>query len=444
MTAPRVQHVDLGYRPRPWQAEFHRGFKRWNVAVLHRRAGKTILAVMALIDKALRFEGQAGRFGYIAPFLNQAKSIAWGPLKSYITKIPGVKVNESELWVELPHNGARIRLYGGDNAEALRGGYFDFIVLDELKDLKPEVWDDIIRPALADRKGGALFMGTPSGINLLSETYYKALRSDEWNVCLRTVYDTDALPADEIASAKAEMSEQAFAREFLCDFNAGADDQLIPIDLVESACRRAYDAGQYNHAGKVLGVDVAFADDGDRSVIFPRQGLVAFKPKWWRGLDNMALADQVMRAWDKWDADACFIDAGRGEGVWSRMQQLGYAPIMVNFGGTPSNPRYVNKKTEMAFALRQWLMDGGQIPDLPELKQDLCTPKYDSNNAANKLALESKKAIAKRGLPSPDLFDALALTFAYPVNPMPAAERMGVVKSERGRLVQDYDPHANL
>lgn len=409
------KNIDLGYRPRPWQAEFHKNRKRWNVAVLHRRAGKTILALMTLIDEALRFDKPAGRFGYIAPFLNQSKAIAWAPLLAFVGNIPGLRKNESELWIELPHNGARIRLYGGDNAEALRGGYFDFIVLDELKDLKPEVWHDIIRPALADRNGGALFMGTPSGINLLSETYNKAINNPaEWNVCLKTVYDTDSLPAAEIAAAKADMSESSFAREFLCDFNAGSDDQLLTMSQVEEAAKRHYREEQYDFAARVLGVDVAFAEDGDRSVIFPRQGLVAGKPDFWRGLDNMSLADRLMRKIDDWQADATFVDAGRGEGVGSRLVQLGYAPIMINFGGTPMNPRYVNKRTEMGFAVRDWIIAGGAIPNLPELKQDLCTPKYDSNNAANKLQLERKEHIKKRGLPSPDLFDGLGLTFAFP------------------------------
>lgn len=432
--------IDLGYRPRPWQAEFHRNRKRWNVAVLHRRAGKTILALMTLLDEALRFTGAAGRFGYIAPFLNQSKSIAWAPLKSFATRIPGIRVNESELWIELPHNGARIRLYGGDNAEALRGGYFDFIVLDELKDLKPEVWHDIIRPALADRSGGALFMGTPSGINLLSETYGKALNNPgEWNVCLKTVYDTDALPPEEIAAAKADMSESSFAREFLCDFNAGADDQLLTVAQVEEAAKRHCRLEQYDFAARVLGVDVAFAEDGDRSVIFPRQGLVAQTPDYWRGIDNMGLADRVARKIDDWQADATFIDAGRGEGVGSRLIQLGYAPIMVNFGGSPISPRYTNKRTEMWFEMAAWVKQGGVIPNLPDLKQDLCTPKYDSNNAANKLQLERKEQIKKRGLPSPDLGDGLALTFAFPVQRSlhhvhPSFKQAGVAV--------DYDPFA--
>lgn len=431
--------IDLGYRPRRWQADFHRNLKRWNVAVLHRRAGKTILAIMTLIDKALRFQGSAGKFGYIAPFYNQAKSIAWGPLKSYATKMPGVIVNESELWIEFPHNKARIKLFGADNAEALRGGYFDFIVLDELKDIKPDVWYDIIRPALTDRHGGALFMGTPSGINLLSETYMKAVSDAEWNVCLRTVYDTESLSATEIEAAKRDMTEQAFAREFLCDFNAANEDQLISYTLAEEASRRHLNEDQYSFAAKILGVDVAFAEDGDRSVVFPRQGLAAFKPKWWRGIDNMELADQVMASWDKWGADAVFIDRGRGEGVGSRLVQLGYNPVMVDFGGRPQNPIYTNRKTEMWFNMLHWLNGGGAIPNIPELKQDLCSPQYDSNNAQNKLQLERKELMKKRGLPSPDLADALALTFAFPVQPNLAAVHPSL---ERRGIVADFDPFA--
>ena len=97
----------------------------------------------------------------------RAKAIAWDYLKKFTSPIPGVSTNESELWVELP-NKARIRIYGADNPDSLRGLYFDGVVLDEVADMKPEVWTSIILPALLDRVGWADFIETPKGINLFS------------------------------------------------------------------------------------------------------------------------------------------------------------------------------------------------------------------------------------------------------------------------------------
>src|SRR5690606_9719062 len=132
------------------------------------RAGKTVMAVMRLIAAALANERQSPRYAYIAPQLNQAKDVAWTYLKHYGLKVPGASVNESELCVEFP-NGARVRIYGADNPDRLRGIYLDGVVLDEVADMKPEVWDEVVLPTLTDRQGWALFIGTPKGVNRFSE-----------------------------------------------------------------------------------------------------------------------------------------------------------------------------------------------------------------------------------------------------------------------------------
>lgn len=399
MQTSSVERIDLGYRPRAWQAESHRAMRRFTIRVIHRRGGKTVKAVMTLVSRALAAKLPQSRYAYIAPLLKQAKAVAWDYLKHYASKIPETKVNEADLSVEFV-NGARVRLFGADNPDSLRGVYFDGVVLDEVAQMKPEVWGEIIQPTIADRIGWVMFIGTPKGINLFSELYYKHLHDPEWSVMKLDCYSTDALAPEEIERLKGEMSEAEFRQEMLCDFSASTMDTLISLDLVETACKRFYHRDQYEFAPRILGVDVAFAEDGDRSVVFPRQGLVALPPDAERGIDNMQLADKIMRRWDAWKASACFIDAGRGEGVYSRLQQLNYPAQMVDFGGKPGNPRYVNKKTEMWFEMWQWLRDGGAMPNMPDLKQDLCTPKYDSNNAANKLQLERKDKIRERGLPS--------------------------------------------
>ena len=133
--------------------------------VAHRRAGKTVGMIVHLILQAHKSKLKRPRFAYIAPFYRQAKTIAWDYLKHYGRMVPALRISESELWVEFA-NQARVRLFGADNPDALRGQYFDGAVLDEVAQMRPAVWGEIVRPALADRRGWAVFIGTPKGQNL--------------------------------------------------------------------------------------------------------------------------------------------------------------------------------------------------------------------------------------------------------------------------------------
>lgn len=430
-----TQTIDLGYRPRDWQKVVHKSRKRFTVCALHRRAGKTELAVMELINEALRFGKPLGLFAYIAPFLRQAKAIAWHRLKHYACKIPGVEVNESELWVRFPGNDAVIRLFGGDNADSLRGLRLDGVVIDEVAQIKPELWEEVVQPALSDRKGWALFIGTPKGLNLFSRLYFDAQSKTDWQHARYTVYDTQAIDAAEVQRLRADMSDNAFAREYLCDFTASGDNQLISISEVEDASRRGYHENEYRFAAKIIGVDVArFGDDS--SVILLRQGLAVHEPKVMHGVDNMTLAGHVAGAIVEHQPDAVFIDAGHGQGVIDRLRSLGYPVIEVHFGGKPNHDRFLNKRAEMWYGMAEWVRSGGMIPSNPRLKQDMAAPTYDYN-AAGKIQLESKDAIRERGLPSPDLGDALALTFAFPVQKKPHP----LQASSPNAVATDYDPY---
>ena len=152
--------IELGYAPRGAFVAFHQRRERWAALVCHRRAGKTVACVADLVDAALRCTRENGRFAYIAPFYTQAKDVAWVYVKQMSAPIPGVVINESELRVDYPL-GARVRLYGADNADRMRGLYFDGVVLDEPADMRPSVWGEVVRPTLSDRRGWASFIGTP-------------------------------------------------------------------------------------------------------------------------------------------------------------------------------------------------------------------------------------------------------------------------------------------
>jgi len=442
-----VTTIDLGYRPRPWQRECHQRRKRFTVLALHRRAGKTELALRELVDKALRCDKELGLFFYVAPLLKQAKAIAWSRLKQIVAPLTMralAEVNESELWVRFTSNGSMIRVYGADNPDAMRGVRLDGVVIDEVADVKPETWTEVLQPALTDRLGWSTFIGTPRGINLFSELFFKARDLPDWYAASYTVYDTDALERAEVERYKRSVDENTFRREMLCDFSAAGDDQLISLSDVHTAAGRHLDKSQYDFAAKVIGVDPARFGD-DRSVIFMRQGLFAHPPRIFRGMDNMTLADRVGQEIERFQPDAVFIDAGNGAGVIDRLRQLHHDVIEVHFAGQPSTGRYLNKRAEMWFELRDWLAAGGAIPDIPELKQDLAAPTYKFTSA-DKIQLEAKDDIKARGLPSPDLGDALALTFAFPVwrdHTIEARARwMGLPVHEDSAL--NYDPYARL
>jgi hypothetical protein len=206
------------YVPRPHQAEIHRALKRFNVLVCHRRFGKTVLAVNQLIGSGLRCTQPAPRFAYVAPLLKQAKAVAWDFLLHYARPFTRY-VNTSELRIDLI-NGARITLYGADNPDALRGIYLDGVVLDEYADMQPRTWTEVVRPALADRAGWAIFIGTPKGQNGFHDVYEAAQGDAAWYAAMFKASVTDVIVPDELAHLQQAMAPEEYAQEFECSFQA--------------------------------------------------------------------------------------------------------------------------------------------------------------------------------------------------------------------------------
>ncbi len=170
--------VSLGYQPRSAFIPFHKRKQRWASLVCHRRAGKTVACVADLVDAALRLKLPNPRFAYIAPYYSQAKDVAWLYVKGMACNIPGVEINERELRADFP-NGARVRLYGADNPDRLRGLNLDGVVMDEFGDMTPGAWRSVIRPALSDREGWAVFIGTPKGRNEFYEIHSTAVNGGQ-------------------------------------------------------------------------------------------------------------------------------------------------------------------------------------------------------------------------------------------------------------------------
>ena len=213
-----MRKIKLNYRPRQAFADFHKRQERWAVLVAHRRAGKTVACINDLIVRALTEGKPNARYAYLAPYHSQAKSIAWEYLLRFSEPVR-VNANQSELWVELI-NGSRIRLFGADNPDNLRGLYLDGVILDEYADMKPSIWGAVIRPLLSDRKGWAVFIGTPKGHNSFYEIYNNATKTDNWFVRTLRASHTKLLDDDELKDAFASMSEDQYLQEFECSFEA--------------------------------------------------------------------------------------------------------------------------------------------------------------------------------------------------------------------------------
>jgi hypothetical protein len=213
-----VLEVEMDYCPRKVFEDFHDRKERWSVIVAHRRCGKTVLCINDLIYRALIDDKEDGRYAYLSPYYAQSKTIAWDYLVRFSRPVLA-KANQSELWVELV-NGARIRLFGADNPDALRGLYLDGVVLDEYADMKPSIFGAVLRPLLADRKGWCTFIGTPKGHNSFWEVYNNATQDKDWYVKVLRASQTGLLDQAELDDAAKTMTPDQYLQEFECDFES--------------------------------------------------------------------------------------------------------------------------------------------------------------------------------------------------------------------------------
>lgn len=260
----RSVEVVVPYLPRSVWVPFHNATNRWRVVIAHRRAGKTVALINECIRGALTCPLPNPRFHYVAPFLSQAKSIAWDYVKHYAAPIPGVKFNEAELRADFP-NGGRVRLFGADNANALRGLYHDGVILDEFGDQDPAVWTEAIRPALSDRNGWAAFAGTPRGKNALYELRNRGLKEEgEWRTWIFKASETGLLSPADLKDARDSMDESAYAREYECDFEASIEGAYYVKEMARAQEDKRITRVPYEPTVKVdtwwdLGIDDATA-----------------------------------------------------------------------------------------------------------------------------------------------------------------------------------------
>ena len=243
---------DLQVELLPWQTKVLEAQERFKVVAAGRRCGKSRLAAWMLIINALQAE--KGHVFYVAPTQGQARDIMWGVLLELAHPIVSSShVNNMQIKLI---NGATISLKGADRPDTMRGVSLKFLVMDEYADMKPQVWEEVLRPALADQKGGCLFIGTPKGRNHFYELYkYAELEGDEtykaWHF---TSYDNPLLDPEEINTAKKSMSSYAYRQEFMASFEA-LGSEIFKEDWVEFSEEEPEDGDYY------IAVDLAgFAD----------------------------------------------------------------------------------------------------------------------------------------------------------------------------------------
>ena len=298
---------------------------------------------------------------------------------------------------------------------------FPFVLLDETGDM----------PSAIGKAAQQIFTGAPIDALIVQAGNPTSLMGLLYESCNSGAYKVITVTSDPVDPKRTPRVSVEHAQEMidsnhggrenpwvmatiLGQFPPGGFNSLIGYEEVKAAMDRHYREEDYNFAAKVLGVDVSLYGD-DSSVMFPRQGLVAFRPTSVRSVGPMVGAGMVARKWGDWKADACFIDATGGFGdPWAAaLEDIGRDPVRVLFHGPAISNKYANKRAEMYLEMVEWIRAGGALPPIPELIPELTMTTYSFKG--DKLIIEPKIEVKKRLGRSPDMADALALTFAYPV-----------------------------
>lgn len=414
--------LNLNFKPRDWQQDCIDKQTRFTVLACHRRSGKSNLAAFELCSAAF---SEPGNYAYVSPQKNQSKTNVWDVFKNILKEFIGQKADlegkveivwfkESDITIRF-YNGSIIYFLGGEDPDKIRGVKLHGVVVDEVAQTPKELWTEILRPALMDTKGWALFIGTPKGINLFSELFYRGedpRYQPDWSSRKYDCYSTGALSTEEITAYRQESDENTFRREMMCDFTASADNQLMCLDDVNAAMNRDYDDRVYsNTLPLIMGVDVARMG-ADKSVIFFRRGLIAEDPLTAEKMPLTDLASWIYKHYEDRRPLYVIVDGtGVGGGVVDILTSMQVPVLDINFTSKANDSTYANKRTEMWCNMATWIRTGGYLPNDVNLKQELCAPLYEVDESGRKI-LEPKKKMRDRLGWSPDLADALALTFA--------------------------------
>lgn len=327
---------------------------------------------------------------------------------------------------------------------------FVFFLIDESGDINPSVGRAAEQGMAGVRRGLIAQAGNPTSLDgLLYDSTVQNRK--KWQIVEISADPLDPKRTPRVPIAWAQEQIDKYGRDnpwlmsyVLGKFPPGGMNTLMSVELVAASLGRHIRLERYSFAPKIVGVDTARFGD-DRTVIFRRQGLASFTPEIMRNARSEEIAGRVAleakrRKTDDepaWEADAIFVDGtgGYGAGTVDALRLANWQPIEVQFAGKPNDMKFGNKRAEVWWKLKEWIEDGGCLPNLPDLLRELTAPQYYVNKG--KLWIEEKEQIKKRLGYSPDLADALACTFAQEVLPKSLAiTRQSMSPSAN----QKYDP----
>ncbi len=452
---------EFGAEPDPWQAEALHLFPRSQRLAMKacKGPGKTaVLAWLILNFLATRPHPHIGATSITGDNLS---SNLWPELARWMAVSPFFTATFVWTKTKIEHKAhpatwwCQARTWPKSaNAEqqsaALSGLHADYVmaVIDESSEVPQAVMATVEAILSSCIEGHLVQAGNPTR---LDGPLYRACTTDRalWAVVQITGDPDNPKRSTRISLDWAKQQIATYGREnpwvmvnVLGEFPPSSINALLGVEEVTAAMQRHLTKDVYNWAQKRLGVDVARFGD-DRTVIFPRQGLAAFKPVVMRNARTTDIAARVAQAIYDWGGKSgeevlTFVDdTGHwGHGVIDNLLTAGLPAIPVIYSDPAINPRYRNRRAEFWMLMAEWVKAGGALPDIPELIGELITPTYTFNNG--KFQLEEKDQIKARLGRSPDLGDALAQTFAMPDMPNHVMRRL----QRRATALHDADPYA--
>lgn len=395
-----------------------------------RRNGKDLICLNIMIAKAI---SRVGNYLYIAPFQTQMRLIVWNGKTAdgiaFLDHIPPqliAKKLDGPMEITLV-NGSMIKFIGSDNYDSKMGAGAAGAIFTEFSLQKPEAWN-YIRPMLRETGGWALFNFTARGMNHGHKMHKMASLNERWFHQYLTCEDTGFPTQEDIQEEREDgMEEALIQQEYYNDWNASTEGTFLPLKLVSPSFDRMPLAPEdYQNEPKVFACDVAYARGGDKATIAYRQGRKIHWLRWYQGMDNQSFADEIARLAKVIRPHLINIDAGRGEGVISRLERLGFSNSVnpIHFGGTVYEESVKNRKAQMWLRMLEWFGNpaGPDLTGLDEhpqannpveeaLKAELSTP-FMIRDEKHVISVETKSQLRTRGEKSPDLAETIGLAHA--------------------------------
>ena len=386
-----------------------------------------------------------------SPTAHQLVDLLWPEVKKWQKKMlepwcDDVTVTKDKIKLNGTENYSVARTGRKDNPEALQGFHSTNLVflIDEASGI-PDIVFTVAEGALTTEGSRVLMTGNPTRTN---GYFYRAFNrdKDKWTCLTFSSEDSPNVSQKFIDGMREGFGEDSdvYRVRVQGEFPHGGDLQFISMGDVSEAMGRYYTENVFNSAPAVLGFDVA-EYGGDRSVLFLRKGLYSEILWTGQGKDNLEVYEQaslIVGFKKQYNAQLVFVDAiGTGVGVVSALKQMGVTPVSVKFSNKSFSEAYLNKRAECWGLMKQWIKDGGWLPDNQDLKTDLCAPDYQYA-LKGKIQIESKDSMRRRGLKSTDLADALALTFAMPVVSSDSSSYSS--EDDNGRANLEFDMYTSF